>query len=125
MSEARKIFSEEIDVITIMKKLQDVEKLKRIVLNEKQLNLFNFIAKPMIYHNQEIENYKLSPNLRRIGSQISEGNSPTLSEIQDSQNVLRIYQELKNAEILEETDKRLMKIIDKDFENFVETLKNQ
>ena len=53
MSEAQKIFSNEIDVITILKKLQDVEKLKRIVLNEKQLYLFNFIAKPVIYHNFE------------------------------------------------------------------------
>lgn len=123
MSEAQKIFSEEIDVITILKKLQDVEKLKRIVLNDKQLSLFNFIAKPMIYHNFESESNRSIQNLRRISTSFSKVSSPLHNEIHDSQKILKIYQELKNSEKLNEIDQRLMKLIDRDFETFIDTLK--
>ena len=124
MSEAQKIFAEEMDVITILKKLQDVEKLKRIVLNDKQLSLFNFIAKPMIYHNFESESNRSIQNLRRISTSFSKNSSsPKINEIHDSQKILQIYQDLKNSENLEEIDKRLMKLIDRNFETFVENLK--
>ena len=124
MSEAQKIFAEEIDVITILKKLQDMEKLKRILLNDKQLCLFNFIAKPMIYHNFDSETFTLSTNLQRITSPRTMGSSAkSINDIQDSQKILNIYQEFKNSESLEEIDKRLMRLIDKNFETFVDTFK--
>lgn len=126
MSEAQKIFAEEIDVITILKKLHDVEKLKRILLNDRQLCLFNFIAKPMIYHKLDDMN-AFSPNLRRVSSPfMRNSSSPTsFNDMQDSQKILKIYQDLKSSENLEEIDKRLMTLIDKNFETFVETLKKE
>ena len=91
MSEAQKKISNEIDVISILKKLQDVEKLKRIVPNEKQLCLFNFIAKPMIYHNFEQENFTLNTNIERMNSQQIGNSSPSVNDMQDSQKILKIY----------------------------------
>jgi hypothetical protein len=121
-NEAQQIFAEEMDVIPILKKLQEVEKLKRILLNDNQLCLFNFLSKPMIYHNmqQNAEMHRLVPNLRRITFSKTKDSSSLMG---DSQKISKIYLEMKNAENLEDIDGRLMRLLDKNFQNFIENLK--
>jgi len=48
--------SEEMDILKIMKKLQEIDKLKKILLSEEQLYFFNLIDKQMI----SLENYGIS-----------------------------------------------------------------
>ena len=44
----KNLLEEELDLIEILKKLQDIEKLKKILLNDKQLVLFELLTKPLI-----------------------------------------------------------------------------
>ena len=46
---AEEIYNKEIDIITILTKLQDIEKLKKILLSDDQLALFELLDKPRIY----------------------------------------------------------------------------
>jgi hypothetical protein len=40
--------SEDLDLIKILKAQQDIEKLKRLLLNQQQLRLFDYSSKPNI-----------------------------------------------------------------------------
>ena len=56
IEQAEKTFSYDLDIVNLIKKVHDLEKLKLILLNEEQLILFNYlISKPMIPFGQ-IEN---------------------------------------------------------------------
>ena len=45
---AEEIYENEMDITYILKKIQDIEKLKLVLLNPKQLSLFNLLAKALI-----------------------------------------------------------------------------
>ena len=48
IDKANQLFTEELDVIKILTKIHEIEKLKRILLNQDQLVLFNSLAKPLV-----------------------------------------------------------------------------
>ena len=45
---AEKAFQNDMDIVNIITKLRDLEKLKILLLNEDQLLLFNYLSKPLI-----------------------------------------------------------------------------
>ena len=47
--QGEKIYEKEIDILYILKKLQEIEKMKIILFNNQQLTLFNLMEKPLIY----------------------------------------------------------------------------
>ena len=47
--QAEEIFEKEIDFVTILEKLQEIEKLKFLLLSPTQLSLFNLLGKPTLY----------------------------------------------------------------------------
>ena len=58
---AEKKFRQDMDIVSIITKLHDLERLKIILLNEDQLVLFNYLSKPLItvdaiekYHNSDL-----------------------------------------------------------------------
>lgn len=50
---AQDIYVKEIDLGVMLKRIQDIEKLKLTLLTPKQITLFNLLAKPMIYIEKE------------------------------------------------------------------------
>lgn len=50
---AQEIFETEIDIVKILKRIQDIEKLKYLLMTEKQIALFDVLEKPMIYVEEE------------------------------------------------------------------------
>ena len=48
---AEKLIQEELNIVHILEKVKELEKLKIILLNNEQLALFNLIAKPLIWTN--------------------------------------------------------------------------
>lgn len=119
MIQTQKFFEEEMDFITILKRLQDIEKLKIILLNDKQLCLFNLLAKPMIYSDfSNDKKYQETPggklfNLLKTRQQTQEN-----SNMEKTRSILKTYQDLQSSSELSEIDQRLMKLIDKNLENF-------
>lgn len=49
---AKKTFDKEVDLVKILKKIHDIEKLKLILFDENQLTMFNFLTKPTIYASE-------------------------------------------------------------------------
>lgn len=119
------LFEEQLDIIRILKALQDVEKLKMILFNKKQLALFDLLAKPLIfvYENECEERSAGEKIFKKMENKLLDskyfGARPSVKKIQNIQDILNSYKnEADNAEI-NEIDKRLLKFIDKNLENFV------
>lgn len=121
---AEKIFQRELDVINILKRLQDVEKLKMILLNENQLSLFELLAKPMIYlegheKKKEFEEKKM---LSRLDSTIVDNKlmarKKEEEKIKNIKKILYSYKKTIRSENLTEIDQRLLKLVDKNLKDF-------
>lgn len=111
------IFNEEIEVEHILKKLKDIDKLKALLFNEKQINMFDFLAKPMIY----LENYinaeeKSHPHFTLNNSIPNDKNS--------IKNIMEYYDELLNSDPdkLSYIDKNILKYAENIFEKFNKVL---
>lgn len=114
-SHCEKIYEKELDFIEILKKLQEIEKLKKILLNTNQQILFNFLKKPLV-HLQILE-----PERR-----IKAHESFSIQLINDSgfemNNFKKAVDEFENSAkkgLLSEVDMRIMRIIDKESSNFL------
>ena len=101
------------DIIEILQKMKEFEKLKSIVLSPEQLNLFSMLSKPMIYLEKETEDSKRSSFL--------------LSEIMNSKKKDRVkmveyYSLLKSKATINDIDQRLLNLLE---ENIKEMMKNK
>ena len=55
----KKTYLKQIDLLKILTKLQDVEKLKKILLDQDQLEIFNFLGKPILEVEEKVNNKKI------------------------------------------------------------------
>ena len=56
---AREVFENEIDIVKILQKVQDIEKLKHLLLSDQQIALFNVLEKPMVFFKKKKKNFDL------------------------------------------------------------------
>ena len=111
--------ADELDIIKILKKLQDIEKLKRILLNEDQLYLFNLLSKPMIIHeNSSKQENDQDKNAQDKRFKFTLKNNLNL----EKKKLLNIYKCVKEKENDSQIDKKLIKLLDEDVMCF---LKNE
>ena len=108
------IFNKEFDIIEILKKIQEIEKLKIILFNSQQLTLFNHLEKPMIYLEND-QNKVLNWSPSRKMSEIM--NATTRLEGDKRKKFLNYYNNLKDNQNLNEIERRLIELLDKDMEN--------
>ena len=60
---SNKEINDQLDIITILKKLQEIDKLKSILLTKQQINLFNLLSKPLISLENNPGNINYSQNI--------------------------------------------------------------
>ena len=107
---AQETFENEIDIIQILQRIQDIEKLKYLLLNENQIALFNILEKPMIYVD-EIRN----PNRTSLSLILGPKRIKTQIQVQQA---FEYYQELEKGREMDEIDKKLFHLVDKRFKTF-------
>jgi len=117
---AQKIFHKELDVINILKRLQDVEKLKMILLNENQLSIFELLAKPMIYMDEQQEqNMEMNESsYNRTIHHEKKVRKKEEEKIMKIKKILKTYNQTIHSDNLNEIDKRLLKLVDKNLQDF-------
>ena len=104
-----------INIFYLIRMVDDVQKMKSILLNNHQLTLFNYISKPIISLQEETQDNYLS-NLEKVF--VLANNDSLKQEI--IQEIVSYYQELKIKGSWSLIDKRLFDYLD---ENFKKTLK--
>lgn len=107
---AEKIFDQEIDVIHLLKRNQEIEKIKYLLLNKKQILLFKFLEKPMIHLN-----YQNNPlNYLYFNEDISE---------KELKEAYEYYSFLENSNQCSTIEKKILSLVDKRLKNLANSLK--
>ena len=107
---AQEIYEKEIDIIQILQRIKDIEKLKYLLLNENQMALFNILEKPMIYVDE-------NRNPNRTSLSLIFGQKKIKTQIQ-MQKAFEYYQELEKGREMDEIDKKLFLLVEKRFKTF-------
>ena len=111
---AEKEIKRKMDVVEILRKLQDIEKLKKILLNKNEQFLFNLLDKPYIFLDKDELNDRKSKNLRRIFSWTNKNakNDYKKNEIWENYKLMKA----SGSEI----GQRILNLIDRDVMKFIE-----
>lgn len=105
--QAQDIFDKEVDLVSILQKLQDIEKLKYLLLNEKQKILFDSLQKPMIFIE---DNEKINTNHKLLSPKRTR-------EKNNMEKAYQYYKELEKEKIRSDLDSKLYNMIDLRFRN--------
>lgn len=99
---AEKTYKEDLDIVGLVRKLHDLDKLKILLLDEDQLVIFNYLSKPLINLDvQEKEvNESFSPSQRRLTQLMNRGKNAEL------------YLEESYQKVFEKTDKISAKLVE-------------
>ena len=118
---AEEIYNKETDILTLLTKLQDLEKLKKILLTEDQYCLFELIDKPRIYPDDENE---ITRNLTRNFSTLSSFSPKKKKE--DIQNGgVQIYNKIIEKKEKSDLELRLLDLLERDIEEFDQNHKDE
>ena len=113
-TKGEKIYDEELDIVNILKKNQEVEKLKMVLFNEEQRVLFNLIDKPMIYVD-DFDNL----SYENCSAQLKMTKMLKSSKTLDDDNLKKIFFNMQKNQDLNPIDKRLMDLIDSNITAYV------
>lgn len=100
---AEKTYNEDLDLVNLMRKLHDLDKLKILLLDEDQLVLFNFLSKPVInidMLNEKEMDETLSVSQRRVTQLMNRGKNA------------KLYLEESYKKVFEKTDKISAKLVE-------------
>ncbi|KAL4465886.1 hypothetical protein ABPG74_004123 [Tetrahymena malaccensis] len=96
-----------LDVMYVVKKLLEVDKLKQILLDKDQLKLFEYIPKPTI-----TSNYGFTDNEEELQIDIDTQYQDKRTELQKAQQAFNAYQNINNKEQQNLLDSRILELID-------------
>lgn len=105
-SQAKEKIEESLDILDILKKLQEIERMKEILFNEDQLFFFNLLTKPLI-------------TLDSIKNKEKELLSKSIMHI-NKERLKEMYLSMRNKSKKSEVDKRIMALLDNDIKFFLE-----
>lgn len=111
------IYEEELDVIHILRRIQEIEKLKLVLFNDDQRLLFNLIDKPMIYLDEYDEHKRTSTEDSRTQIHVS----PMMGSNADEKKLMKVFEKITSLKRSEVTliDKRLMDLVEKKLSEFM------
>ena len=110
ISKAEKAFKHDLDIVNIVEKLHDLEKLKILLLNEDQLLLFNYLSKPLISFNEK-ERTIQEDNLNQ--SNIKMSKLMNFSDISKTgNNIAESYRRIYENKNADKTNLRLAELFD-------------
>lgn len=119
------LYKKEIDIVSILHKLQELEKLKCVLLNQDQLVLFNLLEKPLVYlEDEEIDDGEKSEDnaKERLTKLMQSSTITTKGKTGISQahlkKVFDHFDQLDKKKELTEVDKRLMGLVNENLAKF-------
>lgn len=115
LKNSTKKINNDLDIINIMQKFQEIDNLKLLLLNKKQLMLFDLIARPEIFPDKELIN---EPSTPMIMSMSQKGRNDEVEQKLIESVVY--YNKIKKKENIDDLEGRLVKLLDKDMKKYLE-----
>lgn len=106
-------FLEKMDLVFILQKFLEIEKLKILLLNHDQYHLFSFCPKPFVTKTGHIL-FDYSRKRKRKGTLSDEEIISNLDKTQQTIKILNAYEKIKKKENPDEIDQKLLKSVEKD-----------
>ena len=104
----------DLDILNIMEKFQEIDKLKLILFNKEQLMLFNLIAKPEIFiEDEEIQSNNPGVMISSLLKGFDQRNDKNLVD-------LAVYYNKIKQKDSDDLEGRLIKLIDIDMKKYFE-----
>ena len=110
---AMDIYNKEIDIITIMTKLQEIEKLKKILLSDDEIAMFELIDKPRIYGEEDEVVRSDMKNETKLSMF-----SPKGKKEETMQKTLQIYNHLVEKTEKSIVELRLLDMLEEDIDEY-------
>jgi len=102
---AEQVFNKEVDIVSILRKLQEIEKIKFVLLNPSQISLLKLLEKPVINCDED------NPNLMmQLSTTIIE--SGNIISLKKKNPLVDIYKQLLKSESKSEVDCRILQLLD-------------
>lgn len=111
---AERKFNNNIDLVTFMKKMQEVEILKYLLLDKDSLKLMNFISKPCIsLSNAKIEDEEYNEFFEKMEDSNNMSN-------QDVDSVKKSYDRIISKSYMTYTENRIIKLFDLQIQEIIQ-----
>ena len=110
LQKSTKLLNKELDVLSILSRIHEIEKIKLVIFNQDQLVLFDSISKPLVRidEKEEQKNITEDSSPMAMSKMIKEYKSMNHDEIRWHQ----CYKNVRNAQD-DEINRRLLQIIGK------------
>ncbi|KAL4441423.1 hypothetical protein ABPG74_013718 [Tetrahymena malaccensis] len=110
-----------LDILQILKRLIEVEKLKRILLDADQIKLFDYLPKPtidldLILHKQSTENIYKSKEVNLLYQD-------NRSEMQKAKDAFEAYKKIKHKKNFTMLDQKIVEMLDQNLVQIFEAQK--
>jgi len=105
----------EMDFFMILRKIQEIEKIKQILFSPQQINVFNLLSKPMVFAKNE--NSDIMKNKNEFKMTLMMEKAKRVSDQDTMKEVLDYYLILKENK-RSEIDERLLAMVDRSLEEF-------
>lgn len=102
--QSHQVYLKDLDYLEIVRKLQDIEKLKHVMLNENQLKLFNILSKPTILI--DMEKKKTEKNIKPIYLNQEQNDAEEIKKI------IEYFEAKKKDGNFTEVDQKLLENLD-------------
>jgi len=111
---AEEVFYKEIDIVSILIKLQEIEKLKYVLLNPSQISLLKLLDKPVIHCDDDNKN--LMMQLSRTIIESGKRRSRAIKE----NTLVDNYKQLIRSENKSEIDSRILQLLDDEMKLYLD-----
>lgn len=108
------------DILVILKKLQEIEKLKRILFNDEQLYFFNLLSKPFITF-EEVPDLLKKSNTHEEKIKLSFLQNANV----EKEKLLTMYKNVQEKASSSDINKKILKLLDDDVKFFLHNEKKQ
>ena len=110
IKKAKSLISKKLDVSYLLKKFYEIDKLKMLLFNENQYHLFEYLAKPVILKNSEVD---LGNSIHKKFIIYEDDISGKLKKMCHS------YHKILNQNELSDIDKKLLNPLDDNLKNVI------
>ena len=108
-----KTYKKEVDIVSILRRIHEINKLKLLIFDERQLKLFNLLCKPMISIEQKNDKSKIDQSFVSPIMSASMKMNRLINPKNDESDILNYYKETVAKMNVNNIDKKLIEFIDK------------
>ncbi|CAK69026.1 unnamed protein product (macronuclear) [Paramecium tetraurelia] len=103
-----------LDVVNILTKIQEIDKLKYVILNKDQLELFNYIPKPLIPMDMFSQDFEKKLNVLEEKAEFQFILQEEKSDLIKVEQAFNAYMKLQEKKRLTDTDKSILELVGDD-----------